>query len=177
MKGEFVKPNLRKLFREWIVPYTLLAVVLWLLSHYVFFITFVPSGSMIPTILEYSALVATRVHNPETLERGDIVVFQSDELGKLLVKRLIGLPGETVSVDEQGQVTIDGKLLQEPYVKHYSPVTGEFAVPERQYLFMGDNRKGSFDGRSWQQPYISEDKIEGRAVFTLWPVSNFGPLQ
>lgn len=172
-----MKHNLQKLLKEWVIPFGLLAVVLWLIYTYVFFIALVPTGSMIPTILEHSALVATCVHNPENLERGDIVVFRSDELNELMVKRLIGLPGETVVIDEEGQLTIDGVPLEESYVKNSSNHSGEFQVPEDCYFFLGDNRRGSFDARGWEQPYITGDKIKGKAQFTLWPVSKFGVLK
>lgn len=172
-----MQAHLRRFIKEWIIPYGLLAAALWLIANYVFFIAFVPSGSMIPTILEYSALVSTRIHNLDNLERGDIIVFHSDELNKLLVKRLIGLPGETVVIDEEGQVTVDGVLLEESYVKNASNLDGDFQVPEGCYFFLGDNRRSSVDARVWEQPYIPEDKIEGKAQFTLWPVSKFGVLK
>lgn len=169
--------KLGKFFKEWLIPFAIELVVVLLLVKYVFFFVIVPTGSMIPTILEHSFLFATRVHNPEKLERGDIVVFDSDELDKTLVKRLIGLPGETIVIDKEGRLTVDGVPLEESYVKNSSNLSGEFQVPEGCYFFLGDNRRGSFDARGWEQPYIPENKIEGKAQFTLWPVSKFGVLK
>ncbi|MEG1875201.1 MAG: signal peptidase I [Angelakisella sp.] len=177
--GEFEEPglNFKELMKKWVIPVALVMAVAFLLSKFVFFFVIVPTGSMIPTIQEHSFLFATRVHNPEkSLQRGDIVVFNSDELGKLLVKRLIGLPGETVVVDESGKVTVNGVPLEEPYVKNQDTLPGEFQVPVDSYLFFGDNRSGSDDARRWQQPYIPVQKITGEARFTLWPFSNFGLL-
>ncbi|MEG0541302.1 MAG: signal peptidase I [Angelakisella sp.] len=170
--------QVRKFFKEWVIPFAIEIAVVLLLVKYVFFFVIVPTGSMIPTILERSFLFATRVHNPEeSLVRGDIVVFKSDELGITLVKRLIGLPGEKVTIDETGQVFINGQMIEESYVKNQAKISGEFEVPEDCYFFLGDNRRGSFDARGWENPYISEDKIEGKAVFTIWPVSQFGVLK
>ncbi|MEG2087496.1 MAG: signal peptidase I [Angelakisella sp.] len=177
--GEFEEPgfNFKKLMKEWVIPAALEIAVVLLLFKFVFFFVIVPTGSMVPTIQEHSFLFATRVHNPEkSLQRGDIVVFNSDELGMLLVKRLIGLPGETVVVDESGKVTVNGVPLEEPYVKNQDTLPGEFQVPVDSYLFFGDNRSGSGDARRWQQPYIPVQKITGEARFTLWPFSNFGLL-
>jgi len=168
----------RRLLKEWILPFALEIVVIWVLFTYVINLTVVPSGSMIPTIAEGSVLVCTRVYNPEKLQRGDIVSFESQELEKRLIKRLIGLPGETVQVDEAGVVTIDGVPLEEPYVKNQLtdyPCT--FTVPEGCYLFFGDNRSGSDDARLWDDPYIPGEAIVNKARFTLWPLSNFGTLK
>lgn len=164
--------------KEWVVPFIIELAVVLLLVKYVFFFVVVPTGSMMPTIDEHSYLFATRVHNPEkSLGRGDIVVFESDEIGKTLVKRLVGMPGETVVIDNTGRVYINGRELDEPYVKNQSNVSGEFEVPEGSYFFLGDNRSGSFDARAWDDPYIQGDNVEGKARFTLWPVANFGMLK
>ena len=111
------------------------------------------------------------------MERGDIIAFYSDELDKMLIKRCIGLPGETVDIDDDGQVYIDGELLNEEYVVYHSGVSGHFEVPEGSYFFLGDNRSGSLDARFWEDPYIPAEKVYGQAHFTLWPLDNFGPLK
>ena len=169
--------KVKAVFKEWIIPFAIEIAVVLLLVKYVFFFVLVPTGSMIPTIGESSFLFATRTHNLEKLERGDIVVFYSDELEKTLVKRLVGLPGEEIVIDDKGVISIDGVVLDEPYVKFPSYQSGSFLVPEESYFFLGDNRSGSFDARSWQNPYISADKVEGKAVFTLWPLNKFGLLK
>ena len=95
----------------------------------------------------------------------------------MLIKRCIGLPGETVDIDDDGQVYIDGELLNEEYVVYHSGVSGHFEVPEGSYFFLGDNRSGSLDARFWEDPYIPAEKVYGQAHFTLWPLDNFGPLK
>ncbi len=171
-------PRAAKFFREWIVPFALEILAILLVIKFLFFFVIVPTGSMIPTIDEHSILFATRVHNPEkSVERGDILVFRSDELDTTLVKRVVGMPGDHVVIDSEGRTTINGQPYPEDYVLYKSYKEGEFQVPEGCYLFLGDNRNGSLDARSWENPYISADKIQGKAIFTLWPFENFGVLR
>lgn len=162
--------------REWVLPFGLEILVLLFVIRFLFFFVIVPSGSMIPTIDKASVLFATRVHHPEKLQRGDIVVFDSDELGITLVKRLVGLPGDHVVLDDRGKMTLNGEPVEEDYVFYPSALSADFTVPEGHYLFLGDNRSGSNDARMWDEPYIPGEKITGKALFTLWPVANFGFL-
>lgn len=168
----------RKLLKEWIIPFALEILIVLLLIKFVFFFIVVPTGSMIPTIDEHSYLFATRVYNAaETVKRGDILAFQSDELGQVLIKRCIGLPGDHVELDDEGKLYINGEYMEEPYVVNTSSMSGVFDVPEGCFLFLGDNRAESYDARMWNNPYISADKIQGKARFTIWPFSNFGVLK
>lgn len=167
----------KKLWKEWILPLGVEVLVIVFLLKVVFMLVLVPSGSMLPTIQKNSVLFCTYLHNMDKVERGQILVFDSEELGKTLIKRLIGLPGETVVIREDGSITVDGQPLEEPYVVY--PQMGqemEFEVPEGHYLFLGDNRAGSEDARYWEEPFIPTEKIKARARFTLWPLSRFGGL-
>lgn len=170
------KSPLQRFVREWVIPFGLEILILLFVIRFLFFFVIVPSGSMIPTIEKPSLLFATRVHDPEKLQRGDIVVFESDELDLTLVKRLVGLPGDHVVLDENGDMTLNGQPVEEDYVFYPSARSADFEVPEGHYLFLGDNRAGSNDARMWLEPYIPGEKITGKARFTLWPLSNFGPL-
>jgi signal peptidase I len=167
----------KSFFREWVLPLGTEVLVLFVLLKFIFMINFVPTESMWPTFPAHSALFSTRVFYKENIERGDVLVFRSDETGKVLIKRCIGLPGETVTVGSDGSVRIDGTLLAEPYVSSDSDYSGVFEVPEGCYLFFGDNRGDSLDARYWQEPYISEDKLMGKALFVLWPIGSFGTLE
>lgn len=169
--------DLKKLWKEWILPFGLEIIVVLLIMKYVCFFVIVPTGSMIPTIAEHSFLFATRVHNLDKLERGDILIFDSDELDKKLVKRLVGLPGDEIILDFDGSMILNGEKVEEPYVKNQSRGGWRFKVPEGHYLFMGDNRAGSLDARYWRDTYIPAEKIQGKAIFTIWPIPNFGVLK
>ena len=170
----------KRLWKEWILPFGLEILALLLIVKFIFFIAIVPSGSMEPTIQERSALFTPRVHDLEKLERGDVIVFEAEtpELaGTTLIKRLIGLPGDHVEIDENGVMTINGEVQSEDYVVYQYAIPSVFDVPEGYYLFMGDNRANSLDSRYWSDPYVSAESIQGRAVFTLFPFSHFGKLR
>lgn len=170
----------KRLWKEWILPFGLEILALLLIVKFIFFIAIVPSGSMEPTIQERSALFTLRVHDLEKLERGDVIVFEAEtpELaGTTLIKRLIGLPGDHVEIDENGVMTINGEVQSEDYVVYQYAIPSVFDVPEGYYLFMGDNRANSLDSRYWSDPYVSAKSIQGRAVFTLFPFSHFGKLR
>ena len=170
----------KRLWKEWILPFGLEILALLLIVKFIFFIAIVHSGSMEPTIQERSALFTLRVHDLEKLERGDVIVFEAEtpELaGTTLIKRLIGLPGDHVEIDENGVMTINGEVQSEDYVVYQYAIPSVFDVPEGYYLFMGDNRANSLDSRYWSDPYVSAESIQGRAVFTLFPFSHFGKLR
>ena len=170
----------KRLWKEWILPFGLEILALLLIVKFIFFIAIVPSGSMEPTIQERSALFTLRVHDLEKLERGDVIVFEAEtpELaGTTLIKRLIGLPGDHVEIDENGAMTINGEVQSEDYVVYQYAIPSVFDVPEGHYLFMGDNRANSLDSRYWSDPYVSAESIQGRAVLTLFPFSHYGKLR
>ena len=102
------------------------------------------------------------------------------------IKRVVAVAGDRVSVNPRGEVTLNGKLLDEPYVTNYcqldpqgmSPcLTLNGTVPEDSVLALGDNRSNSWDGRFWpSSPYLPNDEIVGRAVWRFWPWSRIGSL-
>jgi len=172
------KITLKYIFKEWLLPFAIEALVVILIVKYLVFLTNVPTGSMIPTIEENSWFFSARVYNPlKNVKRGDIIIFKSDEMDLMLTKRVIGLPGDKVEIKEGGKVYINGEYYEEPYVKNPSPKTGSFEVPEGSFLFFGDNRDGSVDARFWENPYIPAEKIYGRAMFMLYPFNDFGPIK
>lgn len=129
-------------------------------------LTRVQSHSMAPTLRDGALALTLRLGRRATPRRGDIVVADSRELGRRVVKRIIGLPGETVDF-RAGQVHIDGRPLAEPYASR-SVFTDSFQVPPGHYLLLGDHRDASNDSRSWRQPYIAREAIVGRIVGRGW---------
>ena len=168
--------QVKKFLKSWVLPLAIEALVLFLLLKFVFFFAYVPTGSMIPTIDEGSWIFSTHLHNTENIQRGEILIFHSEEENQTLVKRVVGLPGEHVEILQDGTVTIDGQPLDEPYVQNQYAIPGSYDVPEGHYLFFGDNRASSKDARYWNNPYIPAEDIIGRARFTIWPLHNFGFL-
>lgn len=163
---------MKKFIRDWLIPICTAIIITIFIHRFLFFFAEVPSASMNPTIKPGEKLFVTRVYNPLNLERGDIVLFNSDELDKILVKRLIGLPGEKVEIKD-GKVYINNNEIKEPYV---STLDGKayfegktITIPEDHFLFLGDNRVESYDSRYWQEPFISKDDIIGQARCIVFP--------
>ena len=140
----------------------------------------VPSSSMYPTIEVGDRVLMWRLAYAfgGEPERGDIVVFEApEELNESsdLIKRIIGLPGETIEI-KNGAVYIDGEILDEADYQHavpqyeYGPVT----IPEDCYFMLGDNRNKSIDSHEWDSPFIPIDDIKGKAIFRYWPISRMG---
>ena len=106
--------------------------------------------------------------------RGDVVVFEPPfDAPEPYVKRVIGLPGETVNI-ENGSVYVDDVLVQEPYIRTDFNAQGTWEIPLDEIFVMGDNRNNSSDSRSWGTVPI--DNIIGKALFVYWPVDQWGAL-
>ena len=133
----------------------------------------VPSGSMEDTIPTGARIVGLRPeYHFRKPQRGDIAIFKyPDDESTDYVKRVIGLPGETVEIKD-GKVYIDGSdtPLNEPYVKE-TPTGdyGPYHVPEDSYFMMGDNREYSKDSRFWENKYVKLDKMVARVHFMYFP--------
>jgi len=144
----------------------------------------VPTGSMEPTIQVNDRLVIEKIsYLFDAPQRGDIIVFQAPEKAlaasgsttkDAFLKRVIGLPGETVEV-RAGDVFIDGEAIYETYIKappNYA--FGPRTVPANEYLVLGDNRNGSLDSHVWG--FLPEDTIIGKASVRFWPPNRMGGL-
>ncbi len=105
-------------------------------------------------------------------ERGDVIVFHAPrDTGKDYIKRVIGLPGDTINVDGTN-VSVDGIQLNEPYISQkWNPKGDKWTVPPNQYFVLGDNRLVSDDSRDWG--YVPKDFIVGKAIMVYWPVNKW----
>ncbi len=166
------------MFKEWIVPIAIALVIVIFLNRFVFILVTVPTGSMETTIMPGDRLYVNELFDIKDAVRGDILVFKSDELDeKRLVKRLIGMPGDTVEVKSDGSVYVNDVKLDEPYAVKAESEEKVFNVPENTYLFFGDNRPISYDARYWENPYIDESKIIGEALFRFFPFNRIGKVE
>jgi len=164
--------------KEWVVPVAIALIIVLLLNKFVFILVTVPTGSMEDTIMPGDRLYVNELFDIKQAKRGDILVFKSEELeNKRLVKRLIGLPGETVEVMNDGSVYINGEELDEPYVVEAERDAKTFKIPDNSYLFLGDNRPISYDARYWENPYIDESKIIGKVIFRFFPFNRIGTVK
>jgi signal peptidase I len=141
-------------------------IVAFLINRFVFMFAFVPTGSMKPTIMEKDRIIVDRISLLfNEIERGDIVVFEANATqgAKLLVKRVVGLPGETVEIKE-GKVFINEEPFDEEYVYYPDDMSMEkIEIGEDNYLMLGDNRSNSFDARFWDKKTIEKKDIIGFA--------------
>lgn len=164
--------------KEWIVPVLIALVIVFFLNQFVFILVTVPTGSMETTIMPGDRLYVNEFFDIKDAKRGDILVFKSEELGnKRLVKRLIGLPGETVELLPDGSIFVNGVKLNEPYAVKSTAEGKVFKIPQDHYLFFGDNRPISYDARYWSNPYIKKDKIIGNVLFRFYPVNRIGTVK
>lgn len=158
---------------DWIIPIIISIVIALSINNFVIYKVYIPSGSMIPTLNIGDHVFVTRIYNLKNIKRGDIVVFDSEELNSKLIKRVIGLPGDKISIKE-GIVTVNGTVLADEYVKNKANNSGEYEVPEGKYFFLGDNREVSFDSSKWLNPYINGKDIKAKAQLRVYPFSDFG---
>lgn len=140
-----------------------------LLYRFVFFVVLVPSPSMYPTLEPGDRIVTTRLWREASIRRGEILVFYSEEYGELMVKRVVGLPGDHVEIKATGEVFVDGRKLYEPYVEYPDAEGGDFTVPSGTYFFLGDYRIHSADSRKWVNPFIPGEQIQGKARLIIFP--------
>ncbi len=168
--------NKTNFFKDLIIPVIIAVILAILINKFLIFRVYIPSSSMAPTLNVDDRLLVTKVYNPENLKIGDIVVFKSKELDEIVIKRLIGLPGDEIRFDGTS-VYVNGKKLDEPYVKNPMEFYGTYKVPEGKYFFLGDNRANSNDARFWKNPYISGDQILGKAQVKIYPFNQMGFLQ
>lgn len=180
------EPEKRPWWKEllsWVITLGIAVAVAFILKNYVIINANVPTGSMMNTIQVDDNLFGSRLAyiNKEP-ERGDIIIFRyPDDESQKYIKRVIGLPGETVVIEE-GQIFINGSEtpLQEDYLKeawvlNNGPYT--FDVPEGCFLVLGDNRNNSKDARFWKNTYVTKDQIIGEALFIYFPFSHMGVLE
>ncbi len=132
----------------------------------------VPSGSMENTIMTGDRVIANRLaYIRKPPERFQVVVFKfPDDESRNYVKRIIGLPGETVELRD-GKVFIDGGALKEGGYIPEEPKGdfGPFAVPDDHYFMLGDNRNHSHDSKNWDDPFVAKNKILGEVMFGYFP--------
>ncbi len=155
----------------------------YLVIHFVGQRTQVQGHSMEPTLSTEDNLIVDKIsyrfHDPE---RFDIVVFPFRyEENIFYIKRVIGLPGETIRIDEKGNILINGEILEESYGKEVIQSPGrayeEIVLADDEYFLMGDNRNNSTDSRDPSVGNVRRDEIVGRAWLRIWPLDQVGFIE
>lgn len=191
-KGPQAKHGRRQAIVEWAVIVIVALVAALLIKTFAIQAFFIPSPSMVPTLqIGDRVLVNKLAYDFHSVHEGDVIVFRrppGDASANIddLIKRVIGLPGQKISV-ANCRVYIDGKQLAQPYLPHgwqdaSSPycttwpgvLPNPYTVPAGDFFVMGDNRKDSYDSRYWGP--LPDSYIVGRAFVRIWPFSRLGFL-
>ena len=177
------KDSTAKELFQWLIAILAAVAIALFVDNFLIVNAQIPSGSMENTIMPDDCIMGFRLaYTFSEPKRGDIVIFKyPDDETQKYVKRIIGLPGDTVTI-EDGEIYINGSSTpyQESYLKEeWVVATGpyEFQVPEDSYLVLGDNRNNSSDARYWTNTYVSKDEIIGKAEFVYFPFSSLGALK
>lgn len=174
------EPSVFREIMSWVIPIVVAVALVLVLKTYVIINANVPTGSMENTIMTGDNLIGFRLaYKFSDPQRGDVIIFPApDNPQEKYIKRIIGLPGETVTI-EDATVYIDGEVLEEDYLPEEWVVMNddlEYQVPEGCYFVMGDNRNNSEDARYWTNTYVKGEDIIGKALFIYWPFSDFKGL-
>ncbi len=133
-------------------------------------------SSMTPTLNDGNIVLSVKAGE---FEKQDVIAFYYNN--KILVKRVIARAGEWVNIDEEGNVSVNGEILDEPYLQNKA--LGEcdlelpYQVPEGRLFVMGDHRSVSVDSRSSAIGCVAEEQIVGKLVFCVWPLQDFGKIE
>ena len=166
------KVNVWKELYEWVQAIAVAIVIALLVNQFLFSIVQVQGTSMVPTLHDQERLIVSKLlYEPKDR---DIVVIKSEALGKYIVKRVIAVEGQTVDIDvETGDVTVDGDVLDEPYIaermteKGQGDMTYPLTVPEGYVFCMGDNRNNSTDSRFQIVGLIDTRYSVGKAFYRI----------
>ena len=183
-KAETIQPekeqqfDLKKEVFEWVQAIVLALVIALIIRTFVFSLIRVEGSSMVPTLNTNDRLIVWKLmYKPK---QGDIIILKPPLHPETpYVKRIIGMPGQTVDLDTSRQVVIvDGKPLEEDYINEPTRQRGNMAfpakVPDNHVFVLGDNRNNSKDSRYTDVGMIPYDSIIGKAVFRIWPLNKIG---
>jgi signal peptidase I len=134
----------------------------------------IDGSSMNPTLANGQYLLINNIsYYLDHPEHGDIIVFHHPRSELNLIKRVIGVPGDHVEIANQN-VSVNGVVLDEPYINAAPNYSGSWDVPEGQYFVLGDNRNNSSDSHTWS--FLPEENVVGKAMFIYWPPSDWAPV-
>jgi len=170
-------------FAEWMIVIVVALLAAFLVRTFVFQTFFIPSGSMEPTLKIGDRIIVSKLsYHLHSVGRGDIIVFHAppreatvcaDPSVKDLVKRVIGLPGETIS-SSGSTIFINGRPITQPWfpATPLGPPIATTKIPADSYFVMGDNRSFSCDSRMWGT--LPGNDVIGHVIFRIWPISQIG---
>lgn len=181
--GEEKKMDVKKEILSWIFYILFVIVLTYVIIHFVGQRTVVDGRSMNPTLNDGDNLIVEKLsYRFRDPERFDIIVFPPQGApNEHYIKRIIGLPGETVRIDYDGNIYINDELLEEDYgletIQNPGRASEPITLGDDEYFVLGDNRNNSTDSRSDRVGNVKRDTITGRAWLRIWPLSDIGFLK
>lgn len=172
LKRERNRIRYKRLLKSTVYALIIVAAVAALIATLILPVLQISGTSMEPTLVngEIVVLVKTR-----SMDRGDLCGFSYSN--KILIKRVIGVPGDVIVIDAEGTVYVNGKAVDEPYITDKAlgecDIEFPFTVPEEEYFLMGDQRATSIDSRSTVIGCVARDQILGKIFFRVWPLEKF----
>ncbi len=175
LKRENSKKEYRKVLRNTLIVVVVVAALAVLVSSFFITVLRVTGESMTPTLQTGEIVIA---QNSSTFDAGDLIAFYYNN--KVLVKRVLGSPGDWIDIDSEGNVSVNGSLIQEDYVSDKSleptDISFPYQVPENRYFVLGDHRQASIDSRSNAVGCVTKEQLVGKIVFRIYPFGAFGGL-
>lgn len=176
LENEYYKRDYYNAIRSTVFVLITVTAIALLIATLILPVIRIYGSAMEPTINDDSIILCSKTSHPE---RGNVLVFYYNN--KIVIRRVIGVPGDKVSIDANGRVSVNEEHLNEPYVDQYtlgkSDLVYPFEVPEGQYFVLADNRTEAIDSRVSLFGCIKEEDFIGRAIFSVWPLDSFGRIR
>ena len=182
LKREYRRLDYTRTLRNTVIVIVVVAALSVLVSSFFITVLRVTGESMTPTLETGQIVVA---YNYSTFKPGELIAFYYNN--KVLVKRVIGSPGDWIDIDESGKVSVNGVEIDEPYISEpaqYAEALGEgdkvtfpYQVPENRYFVLGDHRLESIDSRSNTVGCVTSEQLIGEIIFRLYPFDSFGKVK
>ncbi len=175
LKRERNRMRYRRILKNTLYALVTVAAVAVLIATLVLPVLQISGTSMEPTLNNGEIVVLIKT---DKLRRGDLCGFSYSN--KILIKRVIGLPGDVIEIDGEGTVCVNGQVLAEPYVREAGlgecDIEFPYTVPEESYFLMGDHRSTSIDSRSTVIGCVEREQVVGKLFLKIWPLNKISLL-